>query len=109
MTRPSASAQTCPSASNSDLKPSAIATRTTAAKTRKLRSRSVVTVVVGLVYRSSEIGGVFIGPGEVYSTSPLSPQGRGLAGGCGGPWLRQARRPQGGSPPSGGGGGRAGY
>src|SRR5712692_342137 len=64
MTKPSARAQTCPSASSSDLKPSAIATRTTAAKTRKLRSRSVVTVVAGLVYRSSETGGVFIGPGK---------------------------------------------
>src|SRR5260370_4225463 len=81
MTRPRRSAQTCPSASNSDLKPSAIATRTTAAKTRKLRSRSVVTVVAGLMYRSSEIGGVFIQRGEVY---PLPPSGGGLGrGACG--------------------------
>src|SRR5712691_1398466 len=77
MTRPSASTQTCPSASNSDLKPSAIATRTTAAKTRKLRSRSVVTVVAGLVYRSSEIGGVFIGPGK-FTQRPLPAGERGV-------------------------------
>src|SRR5229473_1569741 len=76
MTRPSASAQTCPSASSSDLKPSAIATRTTAAKTRKLRSRSVVTVVAGLVYRSSEIGGVFIGPGKFSFHLPTTWGGR---------------------------------
>src|SRR5712692_1886200 len=75
-TRPSASTQTCPSTSNSDLKPSAIATRTTAAKTRKLRSRSVVTVVAVLVYRSSEIGGVFIGPGKFSFHLPTTWGGR---------------------------------
>src|SRR5579864_1261522 len=71
-TIPSASAQTWPGASSSDLKPSARATSTTPAKIRKLRSRSAFAVDAAGTTLSCDAGGSFIEPGSLLWSSAVA-------------------------------------